>query len=108
MDQKKLNRRIIVIAPGAKTPDGMGGFSSVPGLSSELWCSAKQLSARDSLVYGLDLKTASFKFCFRYESAKNITTEYGLTYEGKAFRIISIEEKDEAKDEIIIVANVRS
>lgn len=108
MKTGELNRRITLTAPGTKTQDDIGGYTSTTGASSIVWCHAKQLSASNALLYGLELNSASYQFTFRYETAKNVTNQYTLTYEGRTFRIIRIEEVDEAKTEIRIIANERA
>jgi head-tail adaptor len=103
-----LNRRITLTAPGASTPTEIGGVTTAAGTSTVVWCKAKQLSANHALMYGLDLATASYQFTFRYETVKNVTNQYTLTYENRTFRIVRIEEVDEEKTEIRIIANERA
>lgn len=107
MNTGKLNRRITIVTPGAMTPDGIGGFTEGTKTTRTTWCSARQLSMSESLSYGLETSTASFKFSFLYFSADDITRVKELTYEGRTFRIVNVDEVNEDKRTIIVIANER-
>lgn len=100
-----LNKRITVTTPGALTSDGMGGYTSAAVTTRETWCSAKQLSQRETLLYGLMVGSASYKFTLLYNPASDITQQNKLIYESRNFRIISINEVDESDSLIEIIAN---
>lgn len=107
MNTGKLNRRITIVTPGAMTPDGIGGFTEGVTTPRVTWCSARQLSMAESLSYGLETSTASFRFSFLYFAADDITRVKELIYEGRTFRIVNIEEVNEEKRTIIVIANER-
>lgn len=107
MNTGKLNRRITISVPGTMSVDGLGGFTEGAKTSSTTWCSAKRLSMQESLLYGLETVTSSYRFKFQYYSALEITKNYELTFETRKFRIVSIENIDEAKNEIVVIANER-
>ena len=90
------------------TDDGIGGFiQGTPPAPRTTWCSARQLSMAESLSYGLETATASFRFSFLYFAADDITRVKELTYEGRTFRIVNIEEVNEDKRIITVIANER-
>lgn len=107
MNTGKLNRRITIVTPGTMTPDGIGGFTEGAKTTRATWCSARQLSMGESLSYGLETATASFKFSFLYFAADDITRAKELTYEGRTFRIVNVDEVDENKHLITVIANER-
>jgi len=105
MNTGKLNRRIAIVTPGTMTPDGIGGFTEGTKTTRSTWCSARQLSMAETLSYGLETSTASYKFGFLYFSVDDITRVKELTYESRTFRIVSIEEVNEDKNLITVIAN---
>lgn len=105
MNVGNLNKRITITVRGALTPDTIGGYTKAADTESLVWCGARQLSHRETLLYGLQVGEASYEFTFRYETVKNISQVNGLKYEGRTFRIISINEVDERKEMIKIIAN---
>lgn len=107
MNTGKLNRRIAIVTPGTMTPDGIGGFTEGVKTSRTTWCSARQLSMAESLSYGLEAATASYRFGFLYFAADDITRVKELTYEGRTFRIVNVEEVNEDKRMIVVIANER-
>lgn len=107
MNTGKLNKRITIITPGTLSADGIGGFTQGATSSRSTWCSAKQLSMAESLSYGLETSTASFRFSFLYFAADDITRVKELTYSGRTFRIVNIENIDEANKQITVIANER-
>ena len=105
MNTGKLNRRISYLGAGTYIDDGFGGKTlSVAGTSTETWCSAKQISMRENLLYGLPAEFKTYEFSFIYERGTNIGIGTLLTYESKQFRVISVTETDEAKREIKVLA----
>ena len=108
MNTGKLNRRITYTTAGTFIDDGIGGKTqSVAGTDTETWCSARQLSMRELISYGLPIDFRTFEFGFIYESGANITRGMKLTYESKDFRVVSITEVNEAKREIKVIANTQ-
>ncbi len=107
MNTGKRNRRITIITKGASMPDGYGGFTYGPSTTRETWCSAKQMSMKESLLFGLETSTANYMFGFTYYSADEISRSNDLIYEGRNFRIHSINEVNENKRSIVITATER-
>lgn len=107
MNTGKLNRRITIVTPGAMTPTTIGGFTQGVTTTRTTWCSARQLSMAESLSYGLETSTASYRFSFLYYAADDITRVKELTFNGRSFRIVSVENVDEAKQQITVIANER-
>lgn len=107
MNTGKLNRRITVVTPGTLTATTIGGFTEGVKTTRDTWCSARQLSMAETLSYGLETSTASYRFSFLYYSADDITRTKELTYEGRTFRIVNIEEVNEDKKLITVIANER-
>ena len=105
MEIGKLNRRITIVTNGARVADGIGGFTQAAGTTVDTWCSAKHLNQRENLSYGLEMGTASYKFTFRYEAGKALTQVKRLIYESRNFRIIGVNELDENKSFIQVIAN---
>lgn len=89
------------------TPDGIGGFVEGVKTTRVIWCSAKQLSMAESLSYGLETATSSYRFSFMYFAADDITRVKELTYSGRTFRIVNVENVDEANKQITVIANER-
>lgn len=107
MNTGKLNKRITIVTPGTLTPDGIGGFTEGTKSSRTTWCMAKQLSMAESLSYGLETATTSYRFSFLYFAADDITRVKELTYSGRTFHIVNIENNDEANKQITVIANER-
>jgi len=108
MEIGKLNRRITYTVFASNTPTATGGYTKGDGTDTETWCGAKALSQSESLVNGLQLGQSAYEFTFRYEQGTNITQEVGLTYESRAFKVISILEIDENKRVVKVLANERT
>jgi head-tail adaptor len=108
MEIGKLNRRITYTVFAANTPTATGGYTKGAGTNTETWCAAKPLTQRESLVNGLQLGQRAIEFTFRYEKGTNITQEVELTYETRAFRVISVLEIDENKRVVKVLANERT
>lgn len=101
----KLNRRITYYPTGTYIDDGFGGKTlSVAGTPVETWCSARQISMRELISYGLPTDIKTFEFGFIYESGLNITNGMKLVYESKSFRTVQVTEVNEAKREIKVIA----
>jgi len=107
MNTGKLNRRITIVTKGAMTPTTIGGFTEGVGSTKNTWCSAKQLSMAESLSYGLETSVATFRFSFLYYAVDEVTRIKELTFEGRTFRIVSVENVDEVKNVITLIANER-
>lgn len=107
MNTGKRNRRITIVTPGVSTPDGYGGFIEGTPTMRDTWCSARQLSMNESLLYGLETSTANYIFGFTYYSVDDVKRASELIYEGRNFRIKGINEIDEAKKAILITATER-
>lgn len=106
MNTGKLNRRITYTTQGTYVSDGFGGKTlSEAGSDVNTWCSARQLSMRELLLYGLPIGYKTFEFSFYYERGSNISQGMKLTYESEEYRTVQITEIDEAKRTIKIVAN---
>ena len=74
MNTGKLNRRISYTTFGTYTDTPLGGkVLSVAGASVETWCSARQLSMREQISYGLPVDFKIFEFGFIYERGANIS-----------------------------------
>lgn len=105
MNTGKLNRRISYTPTGTYIDDGFGGKTlSAAGTPVETWCSARQMSARELISYGLPIDVKTFEFGFIYERGANIRNGMKLTYESKDFRVVTVTEKDEMKREIKVIA----
>lgn len=107
MNTGKRNRRITIVTPGTMTPTAIGGFTQGATSSRVTWCSARQLSMAESLSYGLETSTASYEFGFTYFAADDITRVKELIFETRNFRIERVNNVDEAKNEIRVIANER-
>lgn len=105
MNTGKLNRRISYTPFGTYTTTALGGKTlTAAGTPVETWCSARQMSARELISYGLLIDIKTFEFGFIYERGANITNGMKLTYESKDFRVIQVTERDEMKREIKVIA----
>ena len=106
MNTGKLNRRISYTPFGTYTETALGGsVLSVAGTSVETWCSARQLSMRELISYGLPVDIKTFEFGFIYERGANISNGMTLTYESKQYRVVTVRELNEMKRETIVIAN---
>jgi head-tail adaptor len=82
MNTGKLNRRITYTTGATYTDTALGGKTlSVAGTQVQTWCSARQLSMREQISYGLPTDYSSFEFEFIYERGANIVRGMDLTYE---------------------------
>jgi head-tail adaptor len=108
MEPGKLNRRITYTPKETPVTDGAGGFTIADGTPVETWCSAEPLSQSESLLNGLKLGQAAYRFTFRYEQGTNITQAVTLTYESRSFRVIQILEINENKRIVKVLANERT
>lgn len=105
MNTGKLNRRITYTPAGTYSDSATGGSTLVSaGTAVETWCSARQLSARELISYGLPIDVKTYEFRFRYERGVNITNGISLTYESKTFRAVQVMEVDEAFREVKVIA----
>lgn len=101
----KYNRRITYYPFGTYIDTALGGKTlSASGNPVETWCSARQLSMRELISYGLPVDIKTFEFGFIYERGANITNGMKLTYESKDFRVVQVSEVNEAKQEIKVIA----
>jgi head-tail adaptor len=108
MNTGKYNRRITIVPAGTLTQTTMGGFTRVAGVSRNTWCRARQLSMTEVLSYGLETTTAAYEFAFKYYSADDLNANFELTFYNRQFRIIRVQNIDEAKNEITVIANERT
>lgn len=105
MNTGKLNKRISYEPFGVYEDDGFGGETlKTAGESVETWCSARQLTMRELISYGLPVDIRTFEFGFIYERGSNISNGMRLTYSGKQFRVVSVIETHEARREIKVIA----
>lgn len=105
MNTGSLNRRISYQATGTYADDGFGGKTlSAAGATTTTWCSARQLSMNDSILYGLPVDIKLYEFGFHYERGVNISFGTILTYETRQFKVLRVTEINEAKREIKVVA----
>jgi len=108
MNAGKLNKRITVYAPGTLTDTTIGGQTEGAKTSTVCWCAAKQLSAFESSRYGLTTNLSTYRFTFRYETAKLFDGSYSFVYNGRTFVDPIIEHPDENKTEINVIACERT
>lgn len=105
MNTGKLNRRISYKTGATYADTALGGKTvTSAGTPVETWCSARQLSMRELISYGLPVDFKTFEFGFIYERGVNITNGMKLTYESKDFRVVQVSEVNEAKREIKVIA----
>lgn len=105
MNTGKLNRRISYTPFGTFIDDGFGGkIQTDTGTVFETWCSARQLSMRELISYGLPINIRTFEFGFIYDRGVNIKNGMMLTYGLNQFRTVQVNEINEAKREIKIIA----
>lgn len=105
MNIGKLNKRISYLTSGTFIDDGFGGLTqSVAGTTTETWCSARQLNAKELLSYGLPLNIKTYEFGFHYQRGTNIIYGMKLTYESKEFKVISVIEQNEEQQHIKVIA----
>lgn len=108
MNTGKLNRRIIYTPFGTYSDSALGGKTlTEAGTPVTTWCSARQLSMREVISYGLPVDYRTFEFGFIYERGANIERGMKLTYESKTFKVVQIIETNEAKREIKVIANTQ-
>jgi len=107
MNTGKLNKRITLNFTGTMTGTDTGGFSEGAATTTEVWGSAKKLSMREELLYGLETSNASYSFKFRYYSVADLENIDSVTYNDKEFRIKSIIDKDDDKKEVEVIASER-
>lgn len=103
-----LNKRCTLTSPGTYTPDTYGGFTEGTEASTPVWCGARQLSHRETLLYGLQVGDAAYEFTFLYNTGKAITQQTSITYESRVYRVVSVNEVDETQTLIKVIANTQT
>lgn len=104
----RYNRRLTYKIYTGSTPDEYGGYTPSYNAEATTWCSATKLSESETILFGLSLGQSAFKFHLRYEIGNLFDQTTVLTYEGKELRIITVNEIDEYKREVIVIANERT
>lgn len=107
MNTGKLDKRVVISIAGTPVKTAMGGFTEGTPTTKTVWCNVRQLSMYESLNYGLETTNASFSFTFLYYASDDISKTTKLTYKGKTFRVISIQDINEEKKTITVIANER-
>jgi SPP1 family predicted phage head-tail adaptor len=105
MNLGKINKRVTIYTPGTYTADMFGGFTEGAQTTRVVWAGAEQLSQRELLIYGLPVGSDSFKFTFRYETASAMTQQNKINYNGRMYRIISVNNIGEDKKVIEVIGN---
>ena len=105
MNTGKLNRRISYKTGATYADTALGGKTvTSAGTTTETWCSARQLSMRELIQYGMPIDYRAFEFAFHYDRGTDIQRGFELTYESKVYKVNSILEVDEMKREIRVTA----
>lgn len=104
-----LNRRVLVVAPGTKTANGIGGYTETEGTSKTVWAAVNSIYNRqaEALSAGLVENTQMFEFVFRYYTVRDLTLQHTIEYKGKTFRIVRIYDPKESNDILKVIAYVR-
>ena len=104
----RYNRRLTykLLLGTVDTPTG--GTTDNYDIERTTWCNAKKLSQKETVLFGLSVGESAFQFKTRYEIGNQFDQTTVLTYEGTPLRIISVNEVDEYKREVIIIANERT
>jgi len=104
----RYNRRLTyqILTGTVDTPTG--GTTPTYDTAKTIWCSAKKLSQKETIFFGLSLGESTFQFKLRYEIGNQFDQTTKLTYEGVELRVISVNEIDEYKREVVVTANERT
>jgi len=108
MNIGNLNKRVTLTGQGTLTSDQIGGFTEAAGAAVPVWAGARQLSHRETLLYGLQVGEAAYEFTFLYRTGMTITQQTTITYEGRTFRVVSVNEVDEKQQTIRVIANTQT
>ena len=105
METGKLNRKVTIVQPGSLTSDGLGGFIESTVTNKDVWASVRKLTMKEIVTFGLKKSVDNYMFSFQYHTGKNLTGNYRLIYEGKTLNIYSIDDPNEAHEQINVIAN---
>lgn len=89
MNPGKLDRRI-VIQTATNTTDSSGGFTTVWTDTARIWASKSDQGGREFRAAGTLMAETTTVFGIRYFTG--LTTQHGISYDGKFYDIVSIGE----------------
>lgn len=104
-DIGKFNRRI-TFETLTTTPDGSAGNTETYNSSSVIWVNRRQTSSSKAIQYGLDLMTKSYQYEFRKDAYEPTRTDR-IDDEGIKLLIVGIEEVEDGKNYVRVIAKVK-
>ena len=107
MNIGKLNKRIKYRAASTSVTDGYGGKTVTAGAQIETWCEAKQISMKETLLYGLPEGTSAYRFRFHYGKGSLLDRTGELVYDSRTFRINQVLNVNEDDREVEVIASER-
>ena len=113
MNFGKLNKRIVLKKIKTSAPDSIGGATVAYETAKTTWGSLSPLSAREIILYGMEVGQRSYRARFRFDKAYNIDQTYYLEWTDpfdtvRQFRVVSVLNIDEDKKVIELLVNERT
>ena len=109
MNFGRLNKRL-VLKHVTRVTDNIGGYTETEVTDKTTWGSLEPMSAREQLLYGLEVAQRSYRCKLRYDENYDIDTSYFIEWtdrfdKTREFRIVSVISVDEAAREISLLLN---
>lgn len=104
----KFDKLIDIEKPGDVLPDGGGGWVAVDQewdvLLQGVWANVKSLSGQRLLEFGAIAFVSAYEIRVYKDNAEGITDHCRILYNNKSLTIHRIEDEDEARNELVILA----
>lgn len=113
MNFGRLNKRLEIVGVATSVSDGMGGKTTTRETVKTTWGSLRPFSARENLVYGLDVGSRNFECKLRWDLNYPIDQTNKIKFTDKRnnvrmFRITSVIDTDERGHEVTLIITERT
>lgn len=113
MNFGKLNKRIVIKKIKTSVSDNIGGRTITYETAKTTWGSLSPLSAREMILYGMEVGQRFYRSVLRFDKAHNIDQTYYLEWTDpfntvRKFRVVSVLNIDENKKVIELLVNERT
>lgn len=113
MNFGKLNKRLVIKGIKSTTSDSIGGRTETTETKKTTWGSLRPVSAKEAMVYGLEVGSRAHECTLRYDENYEIDQNYWIEWTDRGdntrtFRIVSVIDVNEAAHEIKLLLNERT
>jgi head-tail adaptor len=113
MNIGKLNKRLVLKYVSARVTDNQGGYTETVSTAKTTWGMLRPVSAREQLIYGLELGSRSYVCVLRYDATYKIDQNYYIEWTDRGsttrtFRIVSVIDEDEGAKQMTLLINERT